>query len=101
MAVQAKQHPRTSPPSAAETGSKMELRARATALRRPVPSPSAVRTMQHDLSDAVEWAIKQGIADKDNVCIYGGSYGGYATLAGMAFTPELYKCGVGMSSSME
>jgi protease II len=38
--------------------------------------------MQHDLTDAVNWAIDQGIADKDNICIYGGSYGGYACLAG-------------------
>jgi dipeptidyl aminopeptidase/acylaminoacyl peptidase len=36
----------------------------------------------------------QGIADKDNICIYGGSYGGYACLAGLTFTPDLYKCGV-------
>jgi len=53
-----------------------------------------VGTMQHDLSDAVAWAIKEGIADPQNVCIYGGSYGGYACLAGMTFTPDLYKCGV-------
>ncbi|GMH47669.1 hypothetical protein TrVE_jg8291 [Triparma verrucosa] len=53
-----------------------------------------IGTMQHDLTDAVAWAINEGIADGDNVCIYGGSYGGYATLAGMTFTPELYKCGV-------
>jgi len=50
--------------------------------------------MQHDLTSAVNWAIEQGIADPDNVCIYGGSYGGYACLAGLTFTPELYKCGV-------
>jgi len=50
--------------------------------------------MQHDLSDAVAWAVEQGVADKDKVCIYGGSYGGYATLAGLTFTPELYACGV-------
>lgn len=37
---------------------------------------------------------QQGIADKDRIAIYGGSYGGYATLAGLAFTPDLYKCGV-------
>lgn len=53
-----------------------------------------VGDMQHDLSDAVEWAVKEGIALKDKVCIYGGSYGGYACLAGMTFTPELYACGV-------
>lgn len=53
-----------------------------------------VGTMQHDLTDAVQWAIKQGIADPKKVCIYGGSYGGYATLAGLTFTPDLYTCGV-------
>mmetsp|Transcript_21660 Transcript_21660/g.32809 ORF Transcript_21660/g.32809 Transcript_21660/m.32809 type:complete len:671 (+) Transcript_21660:663-2675(+) len=53
-----------------------------------------VGDMQHDLSDAVQWAIDQGIADADNICIYGGSYGGYACLAGLCFTPDLYKCGV-------
>lgn len=53
-----------------------------------------VGSMQHDLTDSVEWAIREGIADPDKVCIYGGSYGGYACLAGMTFTPDLYKCGV-------
>ncbi|WP_462320055.1 S9 family peptidase [Halochromatium sp.] len=53
-----------------------------------------VGAMQHDLTDAVRWAIARGIADPERVCIYGGSYGGYATLAGLAFTPELYACGV-------
>ncbi len=52
------------------------------------------REMQHDLTDAVKWAIAQGYADANKVCIYGASYGGYATMAGMTFTPELYKCGV-------
>lgn len=53
--------------------------------------------------DAVNWAINQGVANKDNICIYGGSYGSYAHLAGMTSTPEAYKCGVGTgldSSSM-
>lgn len=50
--------------------------------------------MQHDLTDAVHWAISQGYADKDRVAIYGGSYGGYAVLAGLAFTPDLFVCGV-------
>lgn len=50
--------------------------------------------MQHDLSDGVEWAIAEGIADPTQVKIYGASYGGYATLAGLTFTPELYACGV-------
>lgn len=53
-----------------------------------------VGTMQHDLTDAVKWAIAKGIADPKRVCIMGGSYGGYATLAGLTFTPELYACGV-------
>lgn len=53
-----------------------------------------IGSMQHDLTDAVAWAIKEGIAVPDSVCIYGGSYGGYATLAGMTFTPDLYCCGV-------
>jgi dipeptidyl aminopeptidase/acylaminoacyl peptidase len=51
-------------------------------------------TMQHDLSDGVEWLVEQGIADPEKVAIMGGSYGGYATLAGVAFTPELYAAGV-------
>ena len=46
--------------------------------------------MQDDISDGVQWLIEQGIADPDRVGIYGGSYGGYAALAGAAFTPELY-----------
>lgn len=50
--------------------------------------------MQNDLSDAVQWAIAKGIADPKKVAIFGGSYGGYATLAGLTFTPELYACGV-------
>lgn len=49
--------------------------------------------MQDDLSDAVKWAIDQGIADPARVAIYGASYGGYAALAGLTFTPELYCCG--------
>ncbi len=50
--------------------------------------------MQHDLTDAVRWAVAERIADPRRVGIYGSSYGGYATLAGLAFTPELYACGV-------
>ena len=50
--------------------------------------------MQHDLTDAVQWLIREGIADPQRVAIFGGSYGGYATLAGVAFTPDLYACGV-------
>lgn len=50
--------------------------------------------MQHDLTDGVRWLIAQGIADPKRVAIHGGSYGGYATLAGVTFTPELYACAV-------
>ena len=50
--------------------------------------------MQNDLTDAVKHLVKEGIADPDKVCIYGASYGGYATMAGLTFTPELYKCGI-------
>lgn len=46
--------------------------------------------MQDDLTDSVEWAVKQGYADPKKVVIYGGSYGGYAALAGATFTPDLY-----------
>jgi len=52
------------------------------------------RKMQDDITDGVEWLIKQGIADSKRVAIYGGSYGGYAVLAGLAFTPEVYACGI-------
>ena len=50
--------------------------------------------MQHDLTDAAQWLIDEGIADPERVGILGGSYGGYATLAGLAFTPDLYAAGV-------
>jgi dipeptidyl aminopeptidase/acylaminoacyl peptidase len=56
-----------------------------------------VGIMQHDLTDAVKWAIAEGIADPERVAIKGGSYGGYASLAGLAFTPELYACGIVVS----
>ncbi len=52
------------------------------------------RTMQDDVSDGVKWLVSQGIADSSRVAIYGGSYGGYATLAGLTLTPELYAAGV-------
>jgi dipeptidyl aminopeptidase/acylaminoacyl peptidase len=50
--------------------------------------------MQDDITDGVKWLVAQGIADPKRVGIYGGSYGGYATLAGVAFTPELYAAAV-------
>ncbi|MDM7860740.1 S9 family peptidase [Alteromonas sp. ASW11-36] len=50
--------------------------------------------MHDDLIDAVDWAVEQGITQKDTVAIMGGSYGGYATLAGLTFTPDRFACGV-------
>jgi dipeptidyl aminopeptidase/acylaminoacyl peptidase len=52
------------------------------------------KKMQNDITDGVQWLIRKGIADPEHVGIYGGSYGGYATLAGVTFTPDLYACGV-------
>lgn len=52
------------------------------------------RKMHDDLIDAVEWAVEAGIAPRDRIAIMGGSYGGYATLAGLTFTPEVFACGV-------
>jgi dipeptidyl aminopeptidase/acylaminoacyl peptidase len=52
------------------------------------------RKMHDDLLDAVAWAVKQGVTTADKVAIAGGSYGGYATLAGVAFTPDTFRCGV-------
>ncbi|MEL7198992.1 MAG: S9 family peptidase [Pseudomonadota bacterium] len=50
--------------------------------------------MHDDLIDATDWAIAEGITSADQVAIMGGSYGGYATLAGLTFTPEKFACGV-------
>lgn len=52
------------------------------------------KTMQDDITDGVEWLKKEGIADEKRIAIYGGSYGGYATLAGITFTPDLYAAAV-------
>lgn len=52
------------------------------------------RKMQDDITDGVNWLIDQKNADPDRIAIYGGSYGGYATLAGVTFTPDLYTCGI-------
>ena len=52
------------------------------------------RKMHDDLIDAVEWAVKRGVTRKDKVAIGGGSYGGYATLAGVTMTPDAFACGV-------
>lgn len=50
--------------------------------------------MQDDLTDGVKWAIAEGVADPKRVVISGASYGGYATMAGLVFTPELYIAGI-------
>lgn len=55
------------------------------------------RLMQDDLTDGVQAMIRQGIADPGRICIVGGSYGGYAALAGAAFTPDLYACAVSIN----
>lgn len=52
-------------------------------------------TMQDDLTDATRWAVAQGHADAERICIYGASYGGYAALMGVAREPDLYRCAVG------
>jgi len=52
------------------------------------------KLMQDDITWGVKHFIAEGVADKDRVAIMGGSYGGYATLAGLAFTPDVYACGV-------
>jgi dipeptidyl aminopeptidase/acylaminoacyl peptidase len=50
--------------------------------------------MSDDLIDGVEWAVAEGIAERDRVAIFGGSFGGYAVLVGMTKTPEVFACGV-------
>jgi len=52
------------------------------------------KKMQDDITDGVEYLKKEGIADPKRIAIYGGSYGGYAALAGVTFTPDLYACAV-------
>ena len=52
------------------------------------------RKMQDDITDGVRYLIKEGVADAGRICIYGASYGGYATLAGVVYTPDLYACAV-------
>lgn len=52
------------------------------------------KKMHDDLLDAVDWAVGRGVTTPDKVAIMGGSYGGYATLAGLAFTPDKFACGV-------
>ena len=53
--------------------------------------------MQDDITDGVKYLIQQGIADPRRICIVGASYGGYAALAGAAFTPDLYACAVSIN----
>ncbi len=55
------------------------------------------REMQDDVTQATRWAIEQGYADGDRVCIYGASYGGYAALMGVVREPTLYQCAIGSS----
>ncbi len=50
--------------------------------------------MQDDVTDGTLWAIENGYADKDRICIYGGSYGGYASMMGVIREPDLYKCAI-------
>jgi dipeptidyl aminopeptidase/acylaminoacyl peptidase len=50
--------------------------------------------MHDDLIDAARWAVQAGVADPQRLAIYGGSYGGYAALVGMTFTPDVFACGV-------
>ena len=52
------------------------------------------KKMLDDVTDGVNWLIEKGVVNKKRICIYGGSYGGYKTLAALAFTPEIYACGV-------
>lgn len=53
------------------------------------------RAMQDDLTDATRWAIQTGVADPNRICVYGASYGGYASLMGVAKEPSLYRCAAG------
>jgi dipeptidyl aminopeptidase/acylaminoacyl peptidase len=55
------------------------------------------KRMQDDISDAVAWAVREGVTDVARVCIVGASYGGYAALAGATMTPDLYKCTVSVA----
>jgi len=50
--------------------------------------------MHTDLIDGVDWAVKQGIVNRRKMCVYGGSYGGYATLVSVTFTPKVFTCAV-------
>jgi len=54
--------------------------------------------IQQDLADAAEWAVAQGVAQQDRIAIVGSGFGGYAVLAGLAFTPEQYRCGASFAA---
>jgi dipeptidyl aminopeptidase/acylaminoacyl peptidase len=60
-----------------------------------------IGVMQHDLTDGVAAVVAARIADPERICIVGASYGGYAALAGVAFTPELYRCAVAFAGVSE
>ncbi len=53
--------------------------------------------MQDDITDGVKWAVDQGIANKDKICIVGASYGGYAAMWGVAKDPDLYRCAISIA----
>lgn len=59
------------------------------------------RRMSDDIDDAVDWAIRQGIAEPGRICLLGGSYGGYATLMGLVRSPERYRCGVDFAGPVD
>jgi dipeptidyl aminopeptidase/acylaminoacyl peptidase len=52
------------------------------------------KAMQEDIEDAADWAVAQGFADADRICLSGASYGGYASLMGVAKTPDKYRCAI-------
>jgi dipeptidyl aminopeptidase/acylaminoacyl peptidase len=51
--------------------------------------------MIDDMTDATKWAIQDGVADPERICIYGGSYGGYAAIQSVVREPDLYQCAIG------
>jgi len=57
--------------------------------------------MQDDVTDGAKYMIEQGIADPQRICIFGGSYGGYAALMGAVKTPDLYQCAVGWNGAYD
>ncbi|GAA6152968.1 alpha/beta hydrolase family protein [Pseudoteredinibacter isoporae] len=59
------------------------------------------KRMQDDVADGVRWLVKEGIADKERVCIVGASYGGYAAAMGLANDPDLYRCGISINGVLD